>query len=159
MQQLGGAHHAGAKGIAHSLVAEANPEDGELPGERPYKRDADPGVFGASGTGRDQGPADAQGSHLVKLEGVIAPHDGLGPQLAEVLHQVVHERVVIVDDQDPGRHVGNASGAASLAPGHLQHRHFRHRHFRRRHYGAGSTARRSPILYTCPDVRKRPRGG
>jgi hypothetical protein len=30
--------------------------------------------------------------------------DGLGPQLTEILDEVVDERVVVVDHQDPGAH-------------------------------------------------------
>ena len=44
------------------------------------------------------------GGRLVGEPGVvIAPHVGLDTQLAEVLHQVEHEAVVVVDDQDPHR--------------------------------------------------------
>jgi SAM-dependent methyltransferase len=41
---------------------------------------------------------------LVHADGVVAAHHGLGPELTQVLDQVVDERVVVVDDEDPAGH-------------------------------------------------------
>ena len=38
------------------------------------------------------------------VDGVVAVHHRLGPQLAQLLDQVVDEGVVVVDDQHPGAH-------------------------------------------------------
>ena len=40
----------------------------------------------------------------VHVDGVVAEDDGIGPELAQLLDQVVDEGVVVVDDQDPGSH-------------------------------------------------------
>ena len=39
----------------------------------------------------------------VLAQGVVAVHDGLGAELLEVLDEVEHERVVVVQDEDPHR--------------------------------------------------------
>ena len=38
----------------------------------------------------------------VDVDGVVAEDHGLGPELAQLLDEVVDERVVVVDDEDPG---------------------------------------------------------
>ena len=48
---------------------------------------------------------------LLRRDRVVAVHDRLCPQLTEVLHEVVDERVVVVDHQDPGTHVAHRRGA------------------------------------------------
>src|SRR5665811_1652856 len=67
----------------------------------------------------------------VQRHAVVALHGDLGAELAQVLHQVVGERVVVVDHEDPGRrddrlargwvevdghgHCENSSWASSMA--------------------------------------------
>ena len=38
------------------------------------------------------------------VDGVVAEHDRLGPELAQLLDQVVDEGVVVVDDEHPRSH-------------------------------------------------------
>src|SRR5262249_26893246 len=49
---------------------------------------------------------------------VVAEHHGLGAQLGQVLHQVVGEGVVVVDDGDARAHrsLSACSTAANIAP-------------------------------------------
>src|SRR4029450_2656110 len=56
---------------------------------------------GCPGPGGITTPAGAHLAHVRDGAGVVAPHDRLGAQLPQVLDQVEHERVVVVDDQDP----------------------------------------------------------
>src|SRR5580704_7545798 len=42
--------------------------------------------------------------NLLHSQFVIAPYDHLGPQLTHVLHQVVGERIVVVENEDHARH-------------------------------------------------------
>ena len=42
--------------------------------------------------------------HLVERHGIVAVHDRLRAQLPEVLHEVVDERVVVVDDEHTRTH-------------------------------------------------------
>src|SRR5690349_25177865 len=50
---------------------------------------------------------------LLDRHGVVAPHLDLGAELTEVLHEVVRERIVIVDDE---YHVGRMPSAMSHQP-------------------------------------------
>src|SRR5207253_9588221 len=48
---------------------------------------------------------------------VVAKHVALRAQLGEVLHEVVGERVVVVDDRQPHHHIASAiSTALNMAP-------------------------------------------
>ena len=62
------------------------------------------GVLGATGAGRHEHGVGRQVDCLVEGQLVVAVHERLGPQLAQVLDEVVDEAVVVVDDQDPGSH-------------------------------------------------------
>ena len=53
-----------------------------------------------------QMPSSATSSEIQR---VVTPHDWFGSELAEVLDQVVDERVVIIDNENPGRHDADAS--------------------------------------------------
>ena len=46
----------------------------------------------------------ALGPDAGDVDGVVAEDDRVGPELAQLLDQVVDEGVVVVDDQDPGSH-------------------------------------------------------
>ena len=65
---------------------------------------ADARVVGAAGPRRDQHRVGIELDDLVQCELVVTVHDRVGAELTEVLHQVEHERVVVVDHQDWGRH-------------------------------------------------------
>ena len=54
MQQLWGASHDTAVGLADRLVPEADPQDGDVAGQRADHRDADPGLRGSARAGREQ---------------------------------------------------------------------------------------------------------
>ena len=74
-----------------------------------------PASSGRPGPGRDQHGVGVEGHDLVEGQLVVPVHQRLGPQLAQVLHEVVDEAVVVVDDQDPGRHAGQATGGRPRA--------------------------------------------
>jgi hypothetical protein len=115
VHHLGGPHDSGAEHLSDALVPEAHAENRDL---RPQDADdvvAHPGV---GGTARAGGDEDGVGSGLsdgLDLDLVVAVHDRLTAELAEVLDEVVDERVVVVDDEDPGGH-----GLATLPPRHRQ---------------------------------------
>src|SRR5690348_13987788 len=96
------AHHLGAEGLAHALVAEAHAEDGHLAGEVAKNLRRDARIGGGPGTRRDDDAA--EGSELGGLHGVVAEHFGLAVELGHVLDEVVCEGVVVVDDREPSRH-------------------------------------------------------
>ena len=63
-----------------------------------------PAVLGPARPGRDDDAVGLLGADAVHVDGVVAEHDGIGAELAELLDEVVGEGVVIVDDDDPGAH-------------------------------------------------------
>ena len=71
------------------------------------------GILGATRPGTDEHGVGGEGLDVVQREGVAAVHDGLSSQFPEVLDEVVDERVVVVDDQDPGCHGAHVTAARS----------------------------------------------
>ena len=67
------------------------------------------------GPGRDQERVGLERAHLVERDVVVAVHDRLGAELTEVLHEVVDERVVVVDHEHAGSGHG-AHGRRSAVP-------------------------------------------
>src|SRR2546426_1743222 len=103
-----------SKGLAEALMAEAYAEDGDLAIELRDRLVGNSSVFRRAGTRRDDHTVvtpQLDDAHLV-----VAKHSGLDPELAEVLDQVVGERIVVVDDGEPGgRSVHHRSSAISIA--------------------------------------------
>src|SRR5262249_30561954 len=92
-----------AEGLADRLMAETHPEDGRRAREAQYDVDADACVGGRARPGRDH---DVRGRHdgdLLERDLVVADDLRVRAQLAEVLDEVVRERVVVVDDEDHRR--------------------------------------------------------
>src|SRR5450756_1058447 len=127
----GAAHHAPVH-LADGLVPEADAEHRQALGAE--ARDgvhADPRLVRCAGAGRDDEMRRLRRGDLVQRHAVVALHGDLGAELAQVLHQVVGERVVVVDHEDPGRrddrlargwvevdghgHCENSSWASSMA--------------------------------------------
>ena len=74
-----------------------------------------PGSSGLPGTRRHEHGVGLERAQLVERDRVVAVDDRLGAELPEVLHEVVDERVVVVDDEHP--HRGNATGPGPHRPG------------------------------------------
>ena len=68
---------------------------------------------GSPGPGDTSTASGSSALQLVERDRVVAVHDRLRAELTEVLHEVVDERVVVVDDEHP--HVGHATGAGDRA--------------------------------------------
>ena len=110
MQELGRPDHVGSEGEPDGLVAQANPQDGDLARQGLYQRHAYTGILGPPRAGRDHDPGRSKLLDVAEGQLVVAPHDRVGAELAQVLDEVVHERVVVIDYQDFGRHKPNATG-------------------------------------------------
>jgi hypothetical protein len=82
--------------------------------ERAHQGHEDAGVGGRARAGRQHGCRGLEGEHLLHGEGVIAVHDGLRAELAEQLHEVVGERVVVVEDEE---HATKLAAPPGLRPG------------------------------------------
>ena len=85
--------------MSDALVSQADAQDGQ--NARPSLDDGVglPRHFRRAGARRNQNPFQVQGLQLGQVDFVVA-HDGhLGAHFAQVLHQVVGKRIVVVDDQ------------------------------------------------------------
>ncbi len=102
-----------AVGVGDGLVAEAHAEDGDAAvGELGHRGADDAGVLRPTRAGRQQHAVGLEGERAGDVELVVAVHDRLRPELAEVLDEVVDEAVVAVDDEHPRPAHGRASYAA-----------------------------------------------
>src|SRR5436190_13139622 len=102
VHRAAGAHDPRAIGRPDALVAETHAEDRGGGTEPPDDVGGDPRFAGRAWPRRDD---DVRGSELLDLlerRGVVPSYDGLLPQLLHVTRQVVHEGVVVVDEQDHG---------------------------------------------------------
>src|SRR5579859_5486918 len=111
------AHDLAAEGLAQALVPQAHAEDRDAPAEVPDGLDRDPRVLRAPGAGRDDQRLMA--GQLLHAHLVVEEDVDIALELAQVLDQVVGERVVVVDDGDPGGAHGILSAwamASNMAP-------------------------------------------
>src|SRR3954467_6486068 len=94
-------HDATAEGLRHRLMAEAHAQ-GRHAGLREAAGDLDrhAGLVGRARPGRDDDAVEAALEQLVDARAVVAHDLELAPQLAQVLDEVVGERVVVVDHED-----------------------------------------------------------
>ena len=95
-------------------MAEAHAEDGDLAVELRDRLIGNSRIVRCAGAGGDDHAVvtrQVADAHLV-----VPKHSGLDAKLAEVLDQVVGERVVVVDDREPGgRSIHGSSSAISIA--------------------------------------------
>ena len=107
-------HDVAAVDLADALVAEA---DARGSGTRPAKvvmTSLDrPASSGRPGPGLMSTASGARASMSSSVKASLRCTTGLGPQLTEVLDEVVDERVVVVDDEDPGCHGAHVTAARS----------------------------------------------
>src|SRR5919202_111960 len=103
----GAAHDAAAEDLPDGLVAEAHAEQRHVAGERGDQLERDAGLVGRARPRRDD---DAVGPYpvldLLDRHLVVAPHRDLRVQFAEVLDEVVGERIVVVYQQNLLAHLG-----------------------------------------------------
>ena len=93
-----------AEHLTNGLMPEAHPEDGDDATETPYELCGDPGIAGATRTGRDDDGVGAQVAELLDRDGVVAVDLGCSAEFTELLDEVVDEAVVVVDDHHTLRH-------------------------------------------------------
>src|SRR5207244_11774264 len=85
---------------ADRLVHEAYAQDRRPPGEVADQLRRDPRLLRRTRPGRDDDPLRPQRLHLRHADLVVPPHLHRRPQLAQVLVEVVGERVVVIEQQD-----------------------------------------------------------
>jgi len=99
------AHDLPAEYLADALVAETDTEDREaLASQLKDRSRAHTRVLGPARAGDTSNAGGLQGPQASHVDGIVADHDRLGSELAEVLHEVVDEAVVVVDDRHPHAH-------------------------------------------------------
>ena len=105
MHQLGRTHHVGTVDVPDRLVTEAHTEQWCSDGRECSDRFADdPARLWPTRPGRQQHRVGCQRDRVVDRELIVAHDDRIGAELPEVLHQVVDEAVVAVDDEDTSHH-------------------------------------------------------
>src|SRR3974390_2115246 len=100
MHKVGSANDVAAKGSADRLMAETDPENWDLAGKVSDHVDADSRLVRCTGPGRDDDAFRVEMLDLFQCGLVVAAHYDFVPHLPDVLHQVVGERIVIVEDED-----------------------------------------------------------
>ena len=104
MHQLRCADDFGAVDVPDGLMTQAHAEDrrGDL-GERTDRVADDSARLGSARTGRQQDAVGCERHRLGDGHLVVAHHDRVGAELAEVLDEVVDEAVIAVDDEHAHR--------------------------------------------------------
>ncbi len=100
MHQARGPHDAASVGLADGLVPEAHAEDRQRPAERAEQLERDAGLVGGAWARGNEQPVGLLGADPRDVDPVVPVDLHLGAELAEVLHQVEGERVVVVDHQN-----------------------------------------------------------
>ncbi|MNT40235.1 hypothetical protein D3C72_1765360 [compost metagenome] len=99
VHQLLGVDDLAAKGLADALVAETDAHDRQLAGEVVDGRHRDAGFVRRARAGRQHQVLRRQRLDFFQRDFVVAEDLDFLPQLAEVLHEVVGEGIVVVDHQ------------------------------------------------------------
>src|SRR3990172_7212070 len=111
-------HHTPPEGVGHTLVAQADAQDGNLVVEASDEAVGDAAVGGPAGAGRDDDVRRQNLRHLVGRDLVVAEDGLLRPQFTQVLHQVVCERIVVVNHHYHGLATSPLCLAWPLKPTH-----------------------------------------
>ena len=81
-------------------MTEADAEDRRRRPEAADEVDGDARLAWSAGAGRQDDVARRERGDLVERELVVAPDDRLAAELAHVAGEVVHERIVVIDDEN-----------------------------------------------------------
>src|SRR5262249_41220477 len=100
MHRRGRAHHITAERLADRLVAKADAEHRNVGGGRIDQIEADAGLVGRAPNGRPHDRVGLRADHMVDRDLVVAMHDHVGPEPAQIVDEVEGEAVVIVDQDD-----------------------------------------------------------
>ncbi len=96
------AHHLAAENLADGLMAKADAEDRNGGRSLLDQVEADAGIVGRAGAGRQHDRLGIGSDHIFHRDLVIAMHSHVRSEPAQVMEQVEGEAVVIVDQQDHG---------------------------------------------------------
>jgi len=94
------ADNLAAKRHANGLMTEADAEDGKFSGEALDQLDRNARLLRGAGAGRDDDALRLTANNLLHSDLVVAMHFDGATQFAEVLREVVGERIVVVEKQN-----------------------------------------------------------
>src|ERR1700722_19807891 len=103
VHKMGGAHHASTEGFANRLVSQANSKHRNFSSEVTDQLDADACFVWRAWPWRDDDALRPQLLHLAHRDVIVAPDLDFGAQFADVLDQVVGERIVVVEYENQCR--------------------------------------------------------
>ena len=93
-------------------MPQANAQDRDLPGKVLHQCDGNARFIRGTRTGGNDDLFGRDLRDLCQRDGIVAMHDELCPQFPEILHEVVREGIVIVDDEN---HTNAPLSASSTA--------------------------------------------
>ncbi len=102
VHQVRRAHDLAPERSAQSLMPQADPQDRQLTGEVAEQIHTDAGFLRGAGSGRYDDPLRVKGFDLADRDLVVAADDNLSAQFAQILHEIVGKRVVVVEDENHG---------------------------------------------------------
>ena len=97
-----GADDFAAVDLADALVAEADSENGNFPSEFPDRVATDAGFGRGAGTGGDDDFFWCEFCNVGQGDLVVALHEQVGAEFAEILDEVVGKGIVVIDDEYHG---------------------------------------------------------
>src|SRR5687767_6635302 len=100
VHHLARAHHPAAEGLADRLVAEAYAQQRHPAGQPPDQLERDAGLVRRARPRRNDDVRRLQGLDCLDRDLVVPVDRHVRAELAEVLHQVVGERIVVVEHDD-----------------------------------------------------------
>src|SRR6266853_3352241 len=96
-------HDLAAESLADRLMAETHAQDRDPAGKLAYRGERDPGFRGSAGPRRNDDACRYHRGDVPRRDLVVAEHPDLCAQLAQILHQIPGEGIVVVDHQDHAR--------------------------------------------------------
>src|SRR5690349_6842686 len=97
MYGAGGANDLASKCFANRLVPEADAEDRDFSRKAADRRNRNSGIGGSTRPGRDHDSTTFAFINLIQCDRVVPEDLRIGSELAEILHEVVGERIEVVD--------------------------------------------------------------
>jgi hypothetical protein len=100
VKELGGANDFSAEGRANGLMTEANSKDGKFPCQALDELHRDTCILRGARAGRNHDAFRLAARDLLDSDSVIAMDFDIAAEFAEVLREVVGERIVVVQKQN-----------------------------------------------------------
>src|SRR5258708_754135 len=96
-------HDLAPESLADRLMTEAHAQYRDPAGKLAYRRERDPRFGGSAGPGGNDDPFRSHRSDVRRRDLVVAKHFDVGAELAQILHQIPGEGIVVVDHQNHKR--------------------------------------------------------